>query len=68
MRVKIVLDTLLLADAERRVCDAALDVAGSMVEAASLLGITRYALRRLIVKHAILWPRPPSPAGAGGET
>lgn len=54
----IVLDNLNLADAERKLCEEALVSAGSIVEAANLLGITRHALKRRIVKHAIEWPKP----------
>lgn len=54
----IVLDTLNLADAERKMCEEALISAGSIVEAANLLGITRHALKRRIVKHTIEWPKP----------
>ncbi len=52
------LDSLNLADAERKLCDEALVSAGSIVEAANLLGITRHALKRRIIKHKIEWPRP----------
>jgi DNA-binding NtrC family response regulator len=54
----IVLDNLNLADAERKLCEEALVAAGSIVEAANLLGITRHALKRRILKHAIEWPKP----------
>lgn len=53
----IVLESLNLADAERKLCEEALVSAGSIVEAANLLGITRHALKRRIVKHQIEWPR-----------
>lgn len=33
-----------------------LDTAGNIVEAAKLLGVTRHALKRRIVKHNIVWP------------
>lgn len=48
-----------LASAEKALCVAALEQAGSIVEAARLLGITRHALKRRIIKHEIAWP----PAG-----
>ncbi len=48
-----------LAAAEKSLCVAALEQAGSIVEAARLLGITRHALKRRIIKHEIAWP----PAG-----
>ncbi len=53
----IVLDSYDLAAAERRLCVAALDAAGSIVPAAQLLGVTRHALKRRIIKHRIEWPR-----------
>ena len=53
----IVLDSLNLATAERKLCEEALTSAGSIVDAANLLGITRHALKRRIVKHQIEWPR-----------
>jgi transcriptional regulator with GAF, ATPase, and Fis domain len=53
----IVLDTNNLAAAERTLVDAALVHAGSIAEAAELLGITRVHLKRLIIRHAIAWPR-----------
>lgn len=46
-----------LAAAEKALCVAALEQGGSIVEAARMLGITRHALKRRIVKHAIDWPR-----------
>ena len=52
----IVLETLNLASAERHLCEEALKAGGSIVEAANLLGITRHALKRRIVKHRIEWP------------
>lgn len=54
----IVLDSLNLAEAERKLCEEALVTAGSIVEAANLLGVTRHALKRRILKHQIEWPRP----------
>jgi DNA-binding NtrC family response regulator len=58
--MSIVLEDLNLRDAERRLCQTALQLAGSIVEAAQLLGITRHALKRRIVKYRIEWP--PRPA------
>jgi DNA-binding protein Fis len=46
-----------LAAAERLLCSLALDTAGNVVEAAKLLGITRHALARRMIKHTIVWPR-----------
>lgn len=57
MRLSISLDDLNLNAAERLLCVEALNAAGSIVEAAQLLGITRHALKRRIIKHRIEWPR-----------
>jgi len=61
--MSIVLESLNLAQAERKLCEAALDTGGSIVEAATLLGITRHALKRRIIKHEIQWP--PARQGEG---
>lgn len=53
----ITLESYNLEVAERLLCAVALDTAGNLVEAAKLLGITRHALKRRIVKHKIAWPR-----------
>jgi len=53
------LDDLNLRKAERMMCQQALSRAGSIVEAAQLLGITRHALKRRIIKHRIEWPAAP---------
>jgi hypothetical protein len=53
----IALDTYNLTTAERLLCETALTTAGSIVEAAKLLGITRHALKRRIIKHGIRWSR-----------
>jgi DNA-binding NtrC family response regulator len=50
----------------------ALATAGSIVEAAQLLGVTRHALKRRIIKHRIEWPREserttPQPTVAGAD-
>ncbi|WAS96771.1 helix-turn-helix domain-containing protein [Nannocystis punicea] len=55
---QLVLEDLNLAAAERRLCVAALEQAGNIVGAAHLLGITRHAMKRRIVKLRIPWPRP----------
>jgi transposase-like protein len=55
----IVLETLNLATAVRQLCAEALNAGGSIVEAANLLGITRHALKRRIIKHRIQWPTHP---------
>lgn len=52
----ILLDDLNLRKAEHLMCQQALSRAGSIVEAAQLLGITRHALKRRINKHRIEWP------------
>ena len=52
------LESFDLAKAERRLCEAALDRAGNIVDAAALLGITRHALKRRIIKYNIAWGRP----------
>lgn len=60
---QLVLEDLNLASAERRLCTSALDLAGNIVGAATLLGITRHAMKRRIVKLGIPWPpRAGSPA------
>jgi len=52
----IVIEDLNLRDAERQLCVHALETAGTIVDAAQMLGITRHALKRRIIKHAIEWP------------
>jgi hypothetical protein len=52
----ILLEDLNLRKAERLLCQQALTRAGSIVEAAQLLGITRHALKRRMIKHRIEWP------------
>lgn len=59
---QIILEDFNLAAAERHLCVAALDLAGNMVGAAQLLGITRHALKRRIIKLQIAYPRPAEPA------
>lgn len=53
--------------AERLIVETALQRAGSIVDAAKLLGITRHAVKRRIIKHNIRWTRertaPPEAAG-----
>ena len=56
----ITLDSLHLVAAERRLCQEALQRAGSIVGAAELLGLTRHAVKRRIVKHNIRWVRRPT--------
>ncbi len=52
----IQLDDLNLAKAEQLLCETALTETGTIVDAAKLLGITRHALKRRIVKYNIDWP------------
>lgn len=53
----IILEEFNLQNAERRLCNEALSSAGNIVGAAALLGITRHALKRRIIKLRIEWPR-----------
>ena len=55
-RMPILLEDLNLRKAERTLCQTALHKGGSIVEAAQLLGITRHALKRRMIKHQIEWP------------
>lgn len=55
---KFIIDDLNLENAERRLCLAALARGGNIVNAAKLLGITRHALKRRIIKLGIVWPLP----------
>lgn len=55
--MKLVLDSFNLTAAERLLVIEALATAGSIVEAAQLLGCTRHNLKRLIIKHRIEWPK-----------
>jgi DNA-binding NtrC family response regulator len=61
---QLVLEDLNLANAERQLCLAALDHGGNIVNAAKLLGITRHAMKRRIIKLRITWPRPAAQAQA----
>lgn len=56
---RLILDSFNLNDAERLLCIEALKTAGSLVEAAQMLGITRHALKRRIIKHNIRWSQRP---------
>jgi hypothetical protein len=53
----ILLEDLNLRKAELLLCQNALSRAGSIMEAAQLLGITRHALKRRMVKHRLEAPR-----------
>ena len=57
MQQPIVLDSYNLESAERRLCVEALTTAGNIVGAAKLLGLTRHALKRRIIKLGISWSR-----------
>ena len=61
---QIVIEAFNLEAAERRLCVEALSLAGNIVGAAQILGITRHALKRRIVKLAIPWNRTGAPAPA----
>ena len=58
----ILLEDLDLRKAERLLCQQALSHGGSIVKAADMLGITRHALKRRIIKHQIQWPQSPQAA------
>lgn len=53
---QMTLETLNLGAAERRLCAHALTLAGNIVGAAALLGITRHAMKRRIVKLGLERP------------
>ncbi len=59
---QISLESFNLEAAERLLCLEALTRAGNIVGAAKLLGITRHAMKRRIVKLRLEWPRPAPPA------
>jgi hypothetical protein len=52
----VVLDSLNLSNAERRLVSEAISVSNSIAEAAALLGVTRHALKRRMLKHDLTWP------------
>lgn len=54
--MRLAIDTFNLATVERTLCLEALSSAGTICDAAELLGITRHALKRRILKHQIEWP------------
>ena len=54
---QIILEAFNLEAAERRLCVETLTLTGTIVGAAQLLGITRHALKRRIVKLGIGWSR-----------
>lgn len=55
MRLNV--ETFNLNHIERTLCLEALVTSGTIVDAAQLLGITRHALKRRILKHKIEWPQ-----------
>jgi DNA-binding NtrC family response regulator len=61
---KLILEDFNLESAERRLCIATLELAGNIVGAAQLLGITRHALKRRMIKLRI---ERPGTASAGLE-
>ena len=56
MRLNLTIETFNLDTVERTLCVEALNAAGTIVDAAALLGLTRHALKRRIIKHKIEWP------------
>lgn len=65
---QIILEDLNLEAAERRLCSDALELAGNIVGAANLLGITRHAMKRRIIKLRITWPRSTQPHAVAQAT
>lgn len=63
---KLILEDFNLEAAERRLCVATLELTGNIVGAARLLGITRHALKRRMIKLRIDRPQAPSTAPAAG--
>jgi transcriptional regulator with GAF, ATPase, and Fis domain len=61
---QLILETFNLEAAQRRLCTEALDHAGNIVGAAKLLGITRHAMKRRIIKLGITRTRPAQAAVA----
>ena len=54
--MRLTIETFNLEIVERTLCVEALNAAGTIIDAARLLGITRHSLKRRIVKHNITWP------------
>ncbi len=61
---QIIIEAFNLEAAERRLCVEALTLAGNIVGAAQILGITRHALKRRIIKLGIEWNRTGVPASS----
>lgn len=57
MSLPIIVETYNLNASERLLCSSALNTSGGIVEAAKLLGISRHALKRRIIKLNIEWPK-----------
>lgn len=57
MTTNITFESYNLEAAERLLCTLALEAAGNIVEAAKLLGVTRHALKRRMIKHNIAGPQ-----------
>ena len=64
---QIVLESLNLEAAERRLCVETLTLTGSIVGAAQILGITRHALKRLHLELAAVHGRGDEAAGVIGR-
>ena len=54
--MNLTITTYNLQAIERTVIIEALNAAGTIADAASLMGITRHSLKRRIIKHSISWP------------
>ena len=61
---QVIIEAFNLEAAERRLCVEALTLAGNIVGAAQILGITRHALKRRIIKLGIEWNRTGAPTSA----
>ncbi len=61
---QIIIEAFNLEAAERRLCVEALTLTGNIVGAAKILGITRHALKRRIIKLGIEWNRTGAPTSA----
>lgn len=59
--MRVTINTYNLQAVERMLCREALNAAGTIIDAASLLGITRHSLKR---KNNIEWPRRVQAGGA----
>ncbi len=64
----IIIEDFNLETAERRLCSEALAVAGNIIGAAQILGVTRHALKRRIIKLRIPWSRTGQPSGSPAPT